>query len=66
VTFLVWGGLALAVGMRWPLALAAAVLTGACALVCTAVIVAGDAVEEEPEGHRFARPESNPRAARWN
>jgi len=54
VTSVAWGGLARAVGVPWRLALAVAVLTGAFALVCTAVMVVADALEET-EAVRDAR-----------
>lgn len=46
-TFAGWGGLALAVGTGGRLALAIAVVSGAYALVCTAVIAFADVRAEE-------------------
>jgi len=62
-TFLLWDGLALALGMRWRLALAVGALAGAYALVCTAVIAVADDGEDETEadGEAFAAPGSEPR-----
>jgi hypothetical protein len=54
VTSVLWGGLALAVGMHGGLALAVAGLTGAFALLCTVVLGAADALEEA-EAVRDAR-----------
>jgi hypothetical protein len=47
VTFVVWGGLALAVGTRGRLALAIAVVSSAYALVWTAVIAFADVRAED-------------------
>jgi hypothetical protein len=76
----VWGGLASAFGMHG-LALAIAVLTGAFALACTAVMACAAALGEETEAdgdalgstggeprqrYFLGRPESSPPSVRWN
>jgi O-antigen ligase len=63
VTFAVWRGLALAVGMRGRLALAIAVLAGAYALACTAFIAFADLLREDTEadGDLLGVPASEPR-----
>jgi len=60
--FLVWGGLAWAVGgMDWRPALAVALPASAIAVGFTAVVVAGAALGEEPEADEGRRALS-----RWN
>ena len=67
VTSLVWGGLASAAGLPSPLALAIAALTGACAFVCTTVMVAAGALAEgEGDGLAAVAGERHPSSVQWN